>query len=325
MGTFFNKYFGKHKKYADGGGVNYEELMQFHTIRDYFYFLKKYGDGETQSSWLKPLLQYYDKMKSVLHAERNKENPDQEKLAFAKKQVMELQAYDTPFRRETVAKEYSDGGGVGGKFKFNIGDKVMVNDNGYVKKFEGFDITKPVTIKDRSKSKLDGKTYYFYQIETANGQIPFNNALEQKLTLANGEFSGGGKVGKTWIVSINDPGEKPGKYHLRKEQIVLGPASDEFDVKQAIIRMQHGSGGSFLGNGKVLSIVELKGDGGKLWIQEALAGRHKGALRATAKKEGLLHGKHDTLTESDLHKLEKMGGKTAKRAHLAETLKKFKK
>ena len=64
---------------------------------------------------------------------------------------------------------------------------------------------------------------------------------------------------------------------------------------------------------------------GKKWIQGALSGGHKGALRKVATRKGILHGKHDTLTTTDLHKLEKMGGKVAKEAHLAETLSKFEK
>jgi hypothetical protein len=59
------------------------------------------------------------------------------------------------------------------------------------------------------------------------------------------------------------------------------------------------------------------------WIQDALAGK-KGVLRSTAKKKGLLRG-DENLSKTDLKKLQKMGGKTAKRAHLSETLSKFKK
>ena len=59
----------------------------------------------------------------------------------------------------------------------------------------------------------------------------------------------------------------------------------------------------------------------KYWIQDAI--KHKGALRRTALKEGLLRNKDEKLSMSDLKKLEKMGGKTASRAHLAETLRKF--
>ena len=64
--------------------------------------------------------------------------------------------------------------------------------------------------------------------------------------------------------------------------------------------------------------------GGKVrdkWIQDALAGK-KGTLRATAKRKGLIRG-DEKLSKTDLKKLEKMGGKTAKRAYLAETLSKF--
>jgi hypothetical protein len=66
--------------------------------------------------------------------------------------------------------------------------------------------------------------------------------------------------------------------------------------------------------------------GGKVksrWIQDALSG-NKGELRKTAKRKGLIKG-DEKLSKSDLRKLKKMGGKTAKRARLAETLIEFKK
>jgi len=63
-----------------------------------------------------------------------------------------------------------------------------------------------------------------------------------------------------------------------------------------------------------------KGGKTKNWIQGAI--KHKGALRTKAKKEGLIHG-DDKLSMADLKKLEKEGGKTGKRAHLAETLKRI--
>src|ERR1035437_432163 len=77
----------------------------------------------------------------------------------------------------------------------------------------------------------------------------------------------------------------------------------------------------------LVALVEsgLYKKGGKVdknWIAKALSG-HKGALRKTAMQKGLLKDKDDKLSKTDLHKLEGMGGKTAKRAHLAETLKKF--
>jgi hypothetical protein len=62
--------------------------------------------------------------------------------------------------------------------------------------------------------------------------------------------------------------------------------------------------------------------GGDKWIQEAV--KNKGALRRTAKREGLIKG-DEKLSMTDIKKLEKKGGKTSKRAHLAETLKNLKK
>ena len=76
-------------------------------------------------------------------------------------------------------------------------------------------------------------------------------------------------------------------------------------------------------NGEV--VFDIYKDGGKVkdkWIQDAI--KHKGALRKTAKKQGLIKG-DEKLSMTDIKKLEKEGGKTAKRAYLAETLKKMNK
>ena len=59
----------------------------------------------------------------------------------------------------------------------------------------------------------------------------------------------------------------------------------------------------------------------KNWIQDAI--KHKGALRKTALKKGLLRNEDEKLSMTDLKKLEKMGGKTAQRSRLAKTLRKF--
>jgi hypothetical protein len=57
----------------------------------------------------------------------------------------------------------------------------------------------------------------------------------------------------------------------------------------------------------------------------AKAIKHKGALRETAKREGLIKGK-EKLSKADVAKLEKSkSSKTRKRAHLAETLGKVRK
>jgi hypothetical protein len=56
------------------------------------------------------------------------------------------------------------------------------------------------------------------------------------------------------------------------------------------------------------------------WIQDAI--KHRGALRKTATEQGLIKG-DEKLSMSDLNKLEKEGGKTAKQASLAKTLRSF--
>ena len=60
--------------------------------------------------------------------------------------------------------------------------------------------------------------------------------------------------------------------------------------------------------------------GKKNWIAGAI--KHPGALRAKAKKAGLVKG-NESLSSSDLDKLAAAGGATAKQANLAKTLKKF--
>lgn len=93
----------------------------------------------------------------------------------------------------TDAELMADGGGVskrGGLY--SVGDKVMVNDNGYMKYFHGFDLTKPATIISKGKVKSSRGIVYFYGLELADGRKPYNNAPESLLTLVN--YAKGGIV-----------------------------------------------------------------------------------------------------------------------------------
>lgn len=87
---------------------------------------------------------------------------------------------------DIVVEEYAKGGKIG---KFKEGDEVMVNDSGYVKYFSGFDVSKPATIRKVEKTKQG----FFYGLTLANGDKPFNNAPESKLTLAS-EYATGGII-----------------------------------------------------------------------------------------------------------------------------------
>ena len=139
-----------------------------------------------------------------------------------------------------------------------------------------------------------------------------------------GMMAKGGMAGKPeWVVEIHS---KNGAIHTWQglattEDVALEKAEEEAgfeSVESSVVMIYDKYGKS----------VEIEyGKGGKTkekWIQDALAGK-KGTLRATATRKGLLRGEDDKLSKTDLKKLQKMGGKTAKRAHLAETLSKFKK
>ena len=90
-------------------------------------------------------------------------------------------------------------------------------------------------------------------------------------------------------------------------------------IREYIAAGKKETGGYVVYNGSFKEAEFAEGGHPEKWIQKALAGGHKGALRETAKRLGLIHGK-EKLTLSDVHELETLGGKTAKRAHLAETL-----
>lgn len=70
------------------------------------------------------------------------------------------------------------------------------------------------------------------------------------------------------------------------------------------------------------ALEEYLSEAKKNWIKKAI--KKPGSLRATAKRKGLVKG-DEPLSKTDLDKLEDMGGKTAKRARLAQTLKGLKK
>lgn len=146
-------------------------------------------------------------------------------------------------------------------------------------------------------------------------QIAGDNLSEKVKTLPGVKWAGG------------DADEDPVIYEL----IVVGDISRN-DI-EAFLEYESNSSGSegdlinydfdeekdYVNSGRPMD--KLFSKGGKFWIQDAI--KNKGALRKTAKAKGLLRNDKEKLSVTDLHKLEKMGGKTAKRAHLAETLKKM--
>lgn len=111
-------------------------------------------------------------------------------------------------KKQPLGDKFAKGGGVG-RWKFNAGDKAILNPSNpfQAKAFEGFDLTKPVTILDGKKMKVDGKTRNFYEVQTFDGRFPMNEVREDELTLFT-EYSNGGGVNldkdKFSLTSINN-------------------------------------------------------------------------------------------------------------------------
>lgn len=179
-------------KFEDGGSVE----AQTWTIRDNDDIaVGSYLDEAKLISWAKQLA---------------KENGENIEINSSKEAIAYIEKRDEKGEQDfEVYDDYANGGSVskrGGNF--NVGDKVMVDDSGYITSFHGFDLSKPATILSKHKVKTSQGVKYTYGLELADGRKPFNSAMENKLTLAN-IMEQGEKIDR----SINlDP-----KANLRKE------------------------------------------------------------------------------------------------------------
>ena len=143
-------------------------------------------------------------------------NRENQKAYYEYNEVMTETLGEETFTDENGnVREYGEGGSTGdyfasesnvaekGKklgFAYQVGDKVMVNDRGYMKYFSEFDTTQPATILDRVKTKSGGKTYYSYIIQFADGRKPFNNAPQGLLEPVTEKYAGGGVINMNKIV-----------------------------------------------------------------------------------------------------------------------------
>lgn len=156
------------------------------------------------------------------------------------------------------------------------------------------------------------------------GEIPFSNS---NLYLNGfGKDSNGNSIikisfpnGKAFSIQTN--GNLEFSHEKRAYKIKDLSESDIYKIEKEVIEYikEHGS----KEQKEKLKTYHSYADGGETkWIQKAV--KKEGALRTEAKRRGLLKGE-EKLSESDLQKLEKVGGKTGKRARLARTLKKISK
>jgi hypothetical protein len=149
------------------------------------------------------------------------------------------------------------------------------------------------------------------------------------------EYKFGGDVGRFYKASdgntyrfIGDQSDNKGIFTLDGKYVTKDYNDFDFIDKPKKLFGFFADGGMMAKGGELTPAQYKMAKGGpvkrKRWIQDALNPEHKGLLRATAKRKHLIKG-DEKLSNADLHKLEKMGGKTAQRAHFAETLRNFKK
>lgn len=164
-----------------------------------------------------------------------------------------------------------------------------------------------------SYAEYDGEPMTDEQLEELNQDGLFvYDAIHRRLFAKGGKV----KVSKSSVISELEKlgfGNDKAKNLLEKHIDIYEINEDDEDAKTIAMSIEEAYNQEYARGGKVKS----------RWIQDALSG-DKGALRKTAKRKGLIKGE-EKLSKSDLRKLEKMGGKTAKRARLAETLIDFKK
>jgi hypothetical protein len=162
---------------------------------------------------------------------------------------------------------------------FEVGDKVMVNDSGYMKLYHGFDLSEPATIISKNKSKVSGKVMYFYGLELADGKRPYNTAPESKLKKV--EYAKGGEVDAIF----DDGGEIDySEYHFRKgDELHLRGAGikyfKEWDGEKIIVVDKrsdvYSNKGSFIYPDRIKKVVEYNeddeyADGGEIPQRESL-------------------------------------------------------
>lgn len=145
----------------------------------------------------------------------------------------------------------------------------------------------------------------------------FTDSDFSKLTEGDFEARWSGFV---WTIKHKDSSKILGKFNPHKNTLfILGKK----DLTNPLVKWLQQN--SYVSNDEYFKLEK----GGKIsknknWISNALSGgKNKGALRRTAMRKGLLRNEDEKLSMTDLHKLEKVGGKTSKRAYLAETLRKF--
>jgi len=295
---------GKLPKMASGGGVDLFE--DYENIPPKVQrILDKYQDGFEDGDY----------------AELSKALKELEKIGYTFEYYLDGQAYDLrPIGTKGKMEEYATGGGVGlSKDDIEIlgvpRSKISEKEWQSILRMAKYQDAATFILKDEKGLDVVPQTEYEWYIKekyAKGGSIKEN--LEKELKRLQRDLNSPRlrtyKEGDTSEEEMARQREREVK--LARFNEVLGLLR-EMDSKFAI-------------GGKIPTAPngEEFAKGGKLWIQDALKGSKKGSLKKKALKKGLIRNMDEKLSQTDLDKLQKMGGKTAKQAYLAETLNKLK-
>ena len=255
----------------------------------------------------------------------------------------------TVVKKDLVDSKFENGGVIESFRRFTEGDFNRLTYDDFEGRWSGFVWEIKHNNSSKTLGKFNPKKNTLFILGKKDLTNPLVKWLQQNSFVSSDEYhklENGGGIGKSKLyVDNKEPMFSKGdviyvKLHgaLKKGQIYREAKTEklkignDFGYKHTYpIELDNGD---FLGINEI-ELLNEKGEfyqykmGGKIsknknWIANALSGgKNKGALRRTAMRKGLLRNEDEKLSMTDLHKLEKVGGKTSKRAYLAETLRKF--
>ncbi len=280
----------KEYEFAEGG-----EVMSFEEFKKKLPVLHDMTWGDKGVEY-KPKYNTYSG--TTMYFKHGRRNSDKYSLA---------KAYEHYKYFAEKGEKFADGGSIAELYNFDLTE---------LDSFEMFQY-KNMMRKNPTMAKEE-----ILQILINNVEGDYSQLSPKLAEIAESNFARGGYVGKGEMVWNKLSSSKKAEFLQENFTPEITPRGQELLVNKAYNFLPKNVKNKLQ---EKYANVEDYAKGGKTkdkWIQDALSGDGAGVLRKTAKRKGLLKG-DENLSMTDLKKLQKMGGKTAKRAHLAETLRSF--
>ncbi len=270
-------------------------------------------EGDMAKAQLQKIEMYAAKLNDMIHPEDEIESWVQSKLSVVAAYMGDIKHY-----LDYQLKEYAEGGFTPEdlkhfkvKFKYEIDTERIVDvyannqeeaEDLAEAKFSPYYDDFEITEVSSQQMKHGGITDYFDEAEEYVGTDKWEDFTYEEKVKATEYLRLKGRIGD-FLEEEDDDDDYDEKEYTDEDFDKQYSEEDTYDI-YTISAMQYAKGGK------------------TKWIQDAI--KHKGALRRAAQRQGLIEGE-EKLSMADLKKLEREGGKTGKRARLAETLRTFKK